>query len=1062
MPMSHFNESSLEYAIIELFKQQGYEYADGREIAKEEGEVLLADDLRAYLKSRYADDGITDTEVNRVLAKLKQESGVSHFEQNAITLRLMTEGFAIKRDDTKKPDLYVEPIDFAHPERNTWKIVNQLKIRGREYRIPDGIVYVNGLPLVVMEFKNAVKTNTTIENAHTQLAVRYKRDIPELFKYNAFVVISDGVNNRYGALTTPYEYFYSWKKAEADDKDAEGVASLRSMVEGLFRKDRLLSVVHDFIYIPDNTKRETKIICRYPQYFAAKKLQENIAQHCRINIKGDGKGGTYFGSTGCGKSYTMLFLTRLLMHDRRFANPTIVLITDRTDLDTQLSQQFMNARKYIGDDCVRSITSRDNLRAELQGRKSGGVFLTTIQKFTEDTLLLSDRANIICISDEAHRSQVNMQQKVTYSEDGVRKSYGFAKYLHDSLPNATYVGFTGTPVDATIDVFGPVVDSYTMRQSVEDGITKRIVYEGRAAKVMLSSEKLKEIEEYYDKCADEGASEYQIEESKRAVSKMEMIIGDPERLKAVAKDIVAHYEKRIEEGSSVKGKAMIVCINRKVAYELYKDIESLRPEWTRLPEQHGEDLAMAAEPVPLYKKAAPIEKMKMIMTYNRDDEESLYDILDADSKRTDIETQFKDPDSDFKIAIVVDMWTTGFDVPSLDTMYIDKPLQKHTLIQTISRVNRQYEGKDKGLVVDYFGIRRKMDDALALYNNGDNIGTSVEETEKSVAMVKDELDILRRMFGNFDYGKFITGSELEQLETLNEGAELMQGTKDRETLFMGHTKKLKAAFDMCLSSEEITDKDRGDIHYFCGVRSIIYKLTRGESPDATMMNKHVTEMIRAAMESSGVEEIMHMGGKPMNIDMLSDEYLERIDNIQLPNTKLKLLEKLTRMVISEFQKVNKVKAMSFTERFNKLMESYNARKDDQKIIQEILDEIAEQMKKIIRDVKEEKDSVKDMGISFEEKAFYDILVSVAKKYGFSNNYTDAQYKEMAKKVKALVDDKSKYTDWDNREDIKAELKMDLIMLLSDYDYPPQTYDETYKEIFEQTENFKKYRMNPEG
>ena len=1060
--MSHFNESSLEYAIIELFKQQGYEYADGREIAKEEGEVLLADDLRAYLKSRYADDGITDTEVNRVLAKLKQESGVSHFEQNAITLRLMTEGFAIKRDDTKKPDLYVEPIDFAHLERNTWKIVNQLKIRGREYRIPDGIVYVNGLPLVVMEFKNAVKTNTTIENAHTQLAVRYKRDIPELFKYNAFVVISDGVNNRYGALTTPYDYFYSWKKAEADDKDAEGVASLRSMVEGLFRKDRLLSVVHDFIYIPDNTKRETKIICRYPQYFAAKKLQENIAQHCRINIKGDGKGGTYFGSTGCGKSYTMLFLTRLLMHDRRFANPTIVLITDRTDLDTQLSQQFMNAKKYIGDDCVRSITSRDNLRAELQGRKSGGVFLTTIQKFTEDTLLLSDRANIICISDEAHRSQVNMQQKVTYSEDGVRKSYGFAKYLHDSLPNATYVGFTGTPVDATIDVFGPVVDSYTMRQSVEDGITKRIVYEGRAAKVMLSSEKLKEIEEYYDKCADEGASEYQIEESKRAVSKMEVIIGDPERLKAVAKDIVAHYEKRIEEGSSVKGKAMIVCINRKVAYELYKDIESLRPEWTRLPEQHGEDLAMAAEPVPLYKKAAPIEKMKMIITYNRDDEESLYDILDADSKRTDIETQFKDPDSDFKIAIVVDMWTTGFDVPSLDTMYIDKPLQKHTLIQTISRVNRQYEGKDKGLVVDYFGIRRKMDDALALYNNGDNIGTSVEETEKSVAMVKDELDILRRMFGNFDYGKFITGSELEQLETLNEGAELMQDTKERETLFMWHTKKLKAAFDMCLSSEEITDKDRGDIHYFCGVRSIIYKLTRGESPDATMMNKHVTEMIRAAMESSGVEEIMHMGGKPMNIDMLSDEYLERIDNIQLPNTKLKLLEKLTRMVISEFQKVNKVKAMSFTERFNKLMESYNARKDDQKIIQEILDEIAEQMKKIIRDVKEEKDSVKDMGISFEEKAFYDILVSVAKKYGFSNNYTDAQYKEMAKKVKALVDDKSKYTDWDNREDIKAELKMDLIMLLSDYDYPPQTYDETYKEIFEQTENFKKYRMNPEG
>ena len=897
-------------------------------------------------------------------------------------------------------------------------------------------------------------------NAFTQLTVRYRRDIPNLFRYNAFVVISDGVNNKYGTLFSDYDFFYVWRKVESTDKATDGISSLHTMMEGMFRKERLLSVIKDFVFFPDNSKSEKKIVCRYPQFFATHKLYEHILEHSHINIHGDGKGGTYFGATGCGKSLTMLFLTRMLMRSRHLASPTIVLITDRSDLDEQLAEQFVNAKRFIGDECVKKVETRKHLGELLRDRKSGGVFLTTIQKFTEDTLLLSDRANIICISDEAHRSQVNMQQKVTYSEDGVRKSYGFAKYLHDSLPNATYVGFTGTPVDATIDVFGPVVDSYTMRQSVEDGITKRIVYEGRAAKVMLSSEKLKEIEEYYDKCADEGASEYQIEESKRAVSKMEVIIGDPERLKAVAKDIVAHYERRLEEGSSVKGKAMIVCMNRKVAYELYKDIEELRPEWTRLPGQQGDGFLRAADPIPLYGKeqqAAPIERMKMIMTYNRDDEESLYDILDADSKRTDIETQFKDPDSNFKIAIVVDMWTTGFDVPSLDTMYLDKPLQKHTLIQTISRVNRQYEGKDKGLVVDYFGIRRKMDDALALYNNGDNIGTSVEETEKSVVIVKDELDILRRMFGNFDYGKFITGSELEQLETLNEGAELMQGTKEKETLFMGHTKKLKAAFDMCLSSEEITDKDRGDIHYFCGVRSIIYKLTRGESPDATMMNRHVTEMIRAAMESSGVEEIMHMGRKSMSIDMLSDEYLERIDNIQLPNTNLKLLEKLTRLVISEFQKVNKVKAITFTERFNKLIEAYNARKDDQKIIQEIIDEITEKMKGIIKEVKEERESVKEMGISFEEKAFYDILIDVAKKYGFVNNYTDEQYKEMAKKVKALVDDKSKYTDWDNREDIKAELKMDLIMLLAEYDYPPQTYDETYKEIFEQTENFKKYR-----
>ncbi|WP_294484660.1 DEAD/DEAH box helicase family protein, partial [uncultured Ruminococcus sp.] len=342
-------------------------------------------------------------------------------------------------------------------------------------------IFINGIPVVVFEFKSAVREDTTIMDAYTQLTVRYRRDIPELFKYNAFVVISDGANNKYGSFFSPYDFFYAWRKIKSSDTELDGINSLLTMVKGMFRKDRLLAVIKDFVYFPDNSDRDVKIVCRYPQFFAATKLLENIKAHLRPN--GDGKGGTYFGATGCGKSYTMLFLTRMLMKSKSLHSPTIVVITDRTDLDDQLSKQFLSSKRYIGDDTVVSIESREKLREELQGRTSGGVYLTTIQKFTEDIKLLTDRSNVICISDEAHRSQVSLDQKLRITTEGVNRTYGFAKYLHDSLPNATYVGFTGTPIDATIEVFGAVVDSYTMTEAVEDGITVNLVYDGRAAKV---------------------------------------------------------------------------------------------------------------------------------------------------------------------------------------------------------------------------------------------------------------------------------------------------------------------------------------------------------------------------------------------------------------------------------------------------------------------------------------------------------------------------------------------------------------------------------------------------
>ncbi|MBR5282831.1 MAG: type I restriction endonuclease subunit R [Alistipes sp.] len=1056
--MTHFNEHTLEMAIMELFEQEGYIYTNGEQIHKELSDVLLRDDLHMYLQSRYAEQGITSLEVESVIARLTANMGGSLYENNVHTYRLITEGFSIKREDASQADLFIEPIDFSTEANNIIRIVNQLEIKGTEKRIPDGIVYINGLPLVVLEFKSAVKEDTTIKDAFAQLTVRYRRDIPELFKYNAFIVISDGVNSKYGSLFTPYEFFYAWRKIEADDKAVDGVNSLLTMVQGLFRKERLLSVIKDFVFLPDSSKEEQKIVCRYPQFFATHKLFNNIRQHSKLNTNGDGKGGTYFGATGCGKSFTMLFLTRMLMRSREFASPTIILITDRTDLDTQLSEQFSTAKKFIGDDCVVEVESRAKLREYLAGRTSGGVFLTTIHKFTEDTQLLSKRANIICISDEAHRSQTNLSLQVRQTESGVKRSYGFAKYLHDSLPNATYVGFTGTPIDATIDVFGDVVDAYTMTESVADDITRRIVYEGRAAKVLLDSAKLQEIEKYYQQCAEESTNEYQIEESKKAVTQMERILGDSDRLQAVAEDFVSHYEARIAEGSTVEGKAMFVCSNRTIAYNLYKKIIALRPEWAKLPICNTMSLpqySMVAEPLATYGNAPlPIERIKLVMTRNKDDEQELYNLLGTDEDRKRLDIQFKNPKSNFKIAIVVDMWITGFDVPCLDTMYIDKPLQQHTLVQTISRVNRVYPGKDKGLVVDYIGIKNNMNTALKRYATGETDADSVETIEQSIAMVKDELDILRRMFAKFDHKKFSTGTPLEQLDCLNKGAEFAQATKETENLFVGHTKKLKSAFNMCCNSEQISAVEREDIYFFCGVRSIIYKLTKGETPDAAQMNQRVSKMIEEAILSESVEEIIQIGNDKENLDLLSEEYMERLAKLKMPNTKVKLMEHLLKMVITEFKKVNKMKGTDFTKRLNALVDRYNDRSDDAIFADEVLTEVANQMAELLKEINKEKKSFNELGITYEEKAFYDILIAVAKQFGF--DYPEDKAKMLAGEIKKIVDDKSKYTDWAKRDDIKAELKMDLILILAEYGYPPVTNDEVFKEIFEQAENFKKY------
>ena len=883
---------------MELFENEGYTHQTGQDIHREKTDVLLPELLATFLRHRYAADFLSESEISSIITQLKNISG-SDYDANKRMLDLICNGFTFRREDKSQKDLFIQLINFEEPELNFFEIVNQVEIQGRDQlRIPDGIVYVNGLPLVVLEFKSAIKENTTIEDAYKQLTIRYRRDIPELFKYNAFVVISDGVNNKIGSLFSPYEYFYAWRKVESTDKEVDGISSLITMVKGLFRKDRLVKIIKDFVYFPDSSNsvrgdKETKIVCRYPQFFAAESLYKSICS--AIRPKGNGKGGIYFGATGCGKSYTMVFLSRLLMKSRELNSPTIVVITDRTDLDAQLSKIFVESKNYIGDENVECIESRALLKEKLDDRKSGGVFLTTIQKFCEDIKLLSERSNIICISDEAHRSQNNLEEKTVITDKGVEHKYGFAKYLHDSLPNATCVGFTGTPIDEMAQVFGDVVESYTMKESVADGITVNLVYEGRAAKVILDQKKVREIEEYYAQCEDEGANEAQIAASKKAVANLDAIIGDDDVVAEVAQDFINHYETRVREGATVEGKAMFVCSNREIAYKLWQKIVELRPEWNvpKLPVIPALDAGISngqkivgssptmtertptmtngnptmtngnltmtngnptmtngnltmtngnptmtngnptmtqyTPPVtqcnPMMTQEKPIEKIKMVMTENKaKDTKGLFELLGNHEYRRELDRQFKKVESNFKIAIVVDMWITGFDVPSLDTIYIYKPLQKHTLIQTISRVNRTYKGKDRGLIVDYIGIKRAMNEALKKYTGDEK--EEFEDTDKAVAIVKDQISVLNAMFNEFD----------------------SRGGLDSPT---------------AIPYEATADVNSGRCAIF------------------------------------------------------TPEYLEKINAIQLPNTKIKILQQLLQQVIADYKRTNKIKAMEFSERLKK-------------------------------------------------------------------------------------------------------------------------------------------------
>ena len=1064
MNKAKFYESEFETIVIEMLEKEGWTYTHGQDLHRKETEAIYEEDLRKFLDRRYVDECLNEYDMDKAVAKMKHATGESTYRAMANIVKLAREGFDFKSSNPGAKPFRMEYIDFIHPEHNIFRVVNQFAYYegSKNYR-PDILLFVNGIPLVIFELKNPANPNATVKKAYQQITNRYWFNMPSLMKYIPLSVVSDNAKTLFGTTTSALEYFYAWKKVENNDEPAkDGGACLKSLIKGALSPTRLLEIYRDYLYFPDPAKGEEKelsVVCRYPQFFAARKLRDSILANLRSR-GGNGKGGLYFGATGCGKTFTMLFLSRLLAQRCRdkLGSPTILLIVDREDLESQAGRLFCTSKDYLGDNAVEVFDSRKALGVEMRTRKSGGFYITTIQKFTEATGLLSDRSNIICMSDEAHRTQNNTGSKLKVNDMEAYLSWGFAKYLRDALPNATYCGFTGTPIDEAVAVFGGVVDQYTMKQSQADGITVPIVYDPRLARANLDKDKAEQIEAYYKLCEKEGASERDVQLSKKAMSDLNVILSDPKRLERVATDIITDFETRLEERPSLTQKGMIVCNEREIAYQLYKIIVAKRPEWAK-----GE--------VPF---------LNMVATRNEEDEKTMYGLLGDNQHRKTLADQFKDEDSNFKLAIVVDMWITGFDCPSLAFLYNDKPLQKHTLIQTISRVNRVYKSKPCGVVVDYFGIRENMKEALKTYG-GDGDGCGERDRDEAYRILRREIEVLKAMLNGLDCTPFFEGDGAAKLQFLQEGAEFVladyekkededeDGVKKPLSLFSrfsAHVKRLSAAHAICNPAGMLKDDEMMWCRCLMGIYGYASKMVRQPMGEVEKMNRTVEKMVGEALKYSGVETVIgHEAGDVESI--FGDSFMKEIDDIKMPNTRFQLLVKLLKRVITDYKRTNKIRAEYFEKMLAATVEEYNTRDKltftnevasdtvtaVSDIIAQAVNDLTRKLKRMLGDIKADKDEFKKLGITFEEKAFYDVLLAIRDSHGF--DYPEEKCKLLAKKIKSLIDGSSVYADWLNNDSLKDQLAHDLTILLYENGYPPEWDQEVFEKILVQVENYKR-------
>ncbi|MDD1375069.1 type I restriction endonuclease subunit R [Metamycoplasma hyosynoviae] len=1040
-------ESEIEKTIISLLQNKGYELIDKNDdwISKRNLDEFINKKLlreRLIKINKISNENVIQSAINTI----ERLDNPSLFERNFAFHKILIDGITIESKDFKVNPL-IRFIDFINPENNVFQVCHQIKFNeGRSSRIPDVIVYINGLPLIVMELKSFDEDaiNATLEHAYAQLGSNsehngYRYDIPTLFNYNAFLVISDGVHAKVGTLTSKIDRYNEWKSISGEKGyDDSCVTKLNVLFEGLFDKNRLLDVIkNNIFFIIDKNEKPVKIMSQYHQYFGVNKALSSIIKTVKAN--NGGKAGIVWHAQGSGKSFSMVMLAHRLLMEKSLGVPTIVILTDRIDLDNQLYKTFFSAKNYLKCEPVE-VNSRADLVKKLNSIKQGGIILTTVGKFDKENLPKNERSNIIVMTDEAHRGHYGIYETVRYERNDETDEleavfkYGVEKYIRDALPNATFIGFTGTPVSnkdkQTTDIFGDIVDTYDITQSVIDGSTVKLCYESRLAKVWTDEKVLKQIDEYYNNLENTAKSDSNsIERSKAEMSKIKIILEDDDMIKLFATDILEHYEGR---KGFLNGKAMIICQTRNAAAKLYHEILKQRPEYK--------------------------ETTILVVTESNKDSDEQRKLFGNSDYRKELGNEFKKETSKYKIAIVCDMWLTGFDVPDLDVMYFIKRLKSHNLMQAIARVNRVYSGKEYGLIVDYIGLNKALDDALTEYTDRDQDRTqNLQDVKKEIyAILKDKLNALNNLFSNVkEKERFYSKDALTKFSAIQKGAEFVLSDKKRceDTFIKDLSIAVKQAFIVCAGT--LTFDEKNDALYYLAIRSYILRLRNKTTIVSTKdMNEYVSNLLADAIKGDEVKVLtsyksdsikkdisINKDGSINLIELLNKEKIEELRKKNPPHIFVEIAKKLLEKSISESRRNNYIKSQEYSKKLIRILEKYNDRDSSFTPDATIID-LVNFASEIVFDEKQ----ANKLGIFGREKAFYDALVYKP----LDRLLSDETLKLIVKELKDVVE-KYALTDWANKEATRAKMRNKIKECLKKYNYPPEYTDLAILNVIKQAE-----------
>lgn len=1000
-----YTEEKYENAIIQLFEEMGYTHAYGPAVDRDYRIPLYMDELTAALyrlNPTLPDDAISDA-----LFKLQNFENGELVQKNAVFMDYLQNGIEVcYTDKGEERSAICYLVDYSNTDNNSFIVANQWTFIENDEKRPDVLLFINGLPVVLMELKSPSREETDASEAYTQIR-NYMHSIPSMFIYNAICVMSDLSENRAGTITSGEDRYMEWKTKDGSYENTQ-FAQFDTFFEGIFTKDRLLDILKNFILFSNEGLHSYKILAGYHQYFAVNKA----IQSTKKATETDGKGGVFWHTQGSGKSLSMVFYAHLLQS--ALNSPTIVVLTDRNDLDDQLYLQFAKCSDFLRQKPVHA-ESREHLRSLLEGRKANGIIFTTMQKFEESFECLSDRRNIVVMADEAHRGQYGLTEKV--DEKSGKIKIGAARVIRNSLPNATYIGFTGTPIStkdkSTREVFGDYIDIYDMTQAVEDGATRPVYYESRVLKLKLDEQTLKLIDQEYDRMA-ENADAGVIEQSKHQLGKMEAILGNDQTINSLVTDILDHYENN--RANLLTGKAMIVAYSRGIALKIYHKILEIHPDWT--------------------------EKVAVVMTSSNKDPEEWREIIGNKAHKEELAKKFKDNESPLKIAIVVDMWLTGFDVPSLATMYVYKPMSGHNLMQAIARVNRVFEDKEGGLVVDYVSIASALKQAMNDYTARDKDKYGDTDVAK-VAYPKflEKISICRDFFFQYDYTKFMTGTDLERAKTITGAVNFIISPAKEEDKkeYLKESLMLHQALSLCSSMVE--ESLRIEAAFFESVRVLVLRLENkgtGKKLSLGEMNARINELLKQSIKSDGVINLFSDIGK--EISLFDSKFLQEVANMKEKNLAVELLKKLIAEQIVVYKRTNVVKSEKFSEIMQRAMNQYlNGMLTNEEVIEEMM--------KLAKQIKEAGEEGKSLGLTADELAFYDALTKPqAIKDFYKNEELIAITKELTETLR-----KNKTIDWQKKDFARARMRMMIKKLLKTHKYPPDDQPEAIEAVMTQCE-----------